>query len=79
MITHNRPYTELSLGRLLDTCTPGLRVWVWQNGMHSKTVRVLSSFQGHPQLHHVHVSPENKGLREPPRTGSGVAPTHPSS
>lgn len=66
MITWNRPkYTAMALGQLLRTCEPGMRVWVWHNGDHAETLQVLESFKGHPHLARVHVSPENKRLREP--------------
>jgi GT2 family glycosyltransferase len=66
MITWNRPrYTTLTLQRLLDTCDQGMRVWIWQNGLDGEMLNVLAGFRGHPCLYHVHINPENKGLREP--------------
>jgi hypothetical protein len=66
MITYNRPrFTGLALKRLLDSCESGMRVWVWHNGDHRETLDVLGSFEGHPYLHAVRVSMENKKLREP--------------
>jgi hypothetical protein len=66
MITWNRPnYTAMTLKQLLDTCEPGMRVWIWHNGDHTETLDVIASFKGHPYLWKVHVSPENKRLREP--------------
>ena len=66
MITWNRPtYTAMALRQLLDTCQPGMRVWIWHNGDHAETLEVIASFHGHPHLATVHVSPENKKLREP--------------
>lgn len=66
MITYNRPrYTQLSLQRLLATCDASMRVWVWQNGMHTETLGVVKSMLNHPRMHEFHHSLQNRGLREP--------------
>ena len=66
MITWNRPrYTAMALEQLLDTCEPGMRVWIWHNGNDAETLKVVESFEGHPHLGRIHVSAENKKLREP--------------
>jgi hypothetical protein len=66
MVTYNRPdYTGQALPRLLDSCDDHMRVWVWHNGDHQPTLDVVRSFEGHPRMHRVHHSPENKRLREP--------------
>jgi len=66
MITYNRPeYTRLSLARLLDTCDESARVWIWQNGSDSETMKVVDEFRSHPRVHRYHHSEENKKLRDP--------------
>lgn len=66
MITYNRPaYTRLSLTRLLETCDPSMRVWLWHNGTHAETLGVVESLKDHPRVHRFHHSPENRKLREP--------------
>jgi hypothetical protein len=66
MITCNRAgYTALSLKQLLDTCDDRMRVWIWQNGNHAETLGVIASFRNHPRIAQVHISNENKKLREP--------------
>jgi hypothetical protein len=65
-ISHDRPdYTRLSLERLLEVADPDLRIWVWHNGMHADTLRVVESFRDHPRIHRFHHSPENRKLRDP--------------
>lgn len=66
MITHNRPgFTRMALGALLESCDDTMRVWIWHNGDHAETLEVVQSFRDHPHVHRIHVSPENKKLREP--------------
>lgn len=66
MITYNRAaYTELSLKALLDSCDEHMRVWVWHNGTDAATRAVVQKYSRHPRFHHLHVSDENKKLREP--------------
>lgn len=66
MITYNRPeYTDISLKRLLDTCDETMRVWVWHNGMHKPTLRVVNSYLNHPRLHKFHHNEINVKLTEP--------------
>lgn len=66
MITHKRPgYTRLSLSRLLETCDPGMRVWLWHNGGDEETLDVVRTFLDHPNVFRFHHSPDNKKLREP--------------
>ncbi len=66
MVTHTRPhYTRLSLPRLLESCDDTMRVWVWHNGTHAETLRVVREGLDHPRLHRFHHSPSNQLLREP--------------
>jgi len=66
MITYNRPeYTKLALTQLLSTCNDAMRVWVWHNGNHEETLKVVRELEPHPQFHRLKHSPENKRLREP--------------
>jgi glycosyltransferase involved in cell wall biosynthesis len=66
MITYNRPeFTRRSLTRLLETCDDNMRVWVWHNGEDQRTLNVVEELQSHPRFHHLHVSRQNKRLREP--------------
>jgi GT2 family glycosyltransferase len=66
MITWNRPqYTAQALEHLLESCEPGMRVWVWHNGGHPETRKVVESFARHPRMYRLHASFENKRLREP--------------
>lgn len=66
MITYKRAaFTRMALARLLESCDPEMRVWVWHNGDHAETLEVVRSFQGHPRFHKLHISPENVKLRAP--------------
>lgn len=66
LISHARPqYTRLSLGNLVQIADPEVRIWIWHNGMHAETLRVVESFRDHPRVHRFHHSPENRKLREP--------------
>jgi GT2 family glycosyltransferase len=66
MITYNRPqYTELALRRLLETCDPDVRVWIWHNGTDAATLDVVKAMLSHPRVHRFYHSPENRKLREP--------------
>ena len=66
MITHNRPgYTRLALHRLLESCDGEMRVWLWHNGDHQETLSVVREFATDPAVHQLHVSDENRMLREP--------------
>ncbi|MEQ8845215.1 MAG: glycosyltransferase [Phycisphaerales bacterium] len=66
MITYNRAgYVRLSLPRLLETCRPDDRVWVWHNGTHQETIDAVREHEGHPNIAQVHFSNENLKLREP--------------
>ncbi len=66
MITWNRPrYTRLALEGLLDSCGPGMRVWVWHNGEDAATLEVVRELSRHPRFHRLQLSRENKRLREP--------------
>lgn len=66
MITYNRPeYTQLSLPRLLDSCSQSMRVWVWHNGTDEATLDVVRSCSNHPRFHRLEISPENRRLRAP--------------
>ncbi len=66
MITYKRPtYTRLALAELLARSSDRVRVWVWHNGDHEETLRVVQSFLDHPQLHRFHHSKQNVRLTEP--------------
>jgi len=66
MITYNRPdYTKLSIDALLRTADEGLRLWIWHNGDHEETKRVVESYRGHPNVDRIHISEENQKLRVP--------------
>jgi hypothetical protein len=66
MVTYNRAgYTRRALSRLLETCDDHMRVWVWHNGNDAATLAVIRALEGHPRMHRIHHSPENKRLREP--------------
>ena len=66
MITCRRPhYTRASVARLLDAMPGDARVWIWQNGPDAATVDVLRSFESHPRLHQLILSPTNEMLRGP--------------
>jgi hypothetical protein len=66
MITHKRPeYTRRALARLLGSCDERMQVWVWHNGTDRATLQVVETLSTHPRFHRLHVSPENKRLREP--------------
>lgn len=66
MITYNRAeYTRMTLGRLLDTCDEQMRVWVWHNGTDTDTLNAVESLSNHRSFYRLHVSEENKRLREP--------------
>lgn len=66
MITHRRPsFTRMALERLLETCDDNMRVWVWHNGDHEETLDVVRSLSGHRRFHQLHISEENRKLREP--------------
>lgn len=66
MITYKRAsFTKMSLGRLLNSCDPTMRVWVWHNGDDTETLDVARSFEGHPRLYKLHISSKNLKLRAP--------------
>ncbi|MGY0233454.1 glycosyltransferase family 2 protein [Longispora urticae] len=66
MITYERPeYVRLSLPRLLETCGPDDRVWLWHNGGHEETLAVTREYAEHPKVARFHHSPDNVGLRIP--------------
>ncbi|MFC7545818.1 glycosyltransferase family 2 protein [Plantactinospora sp. GCM10030261] len=66
MITYNRPeYVRLSLPRLLDSCPPDARVWVWHNGTDRPTLDAVRAHEDHPRMHRLWHDPANPGLREP--------------
>ena len=66
MITYNRAhYVRMSLPRLLETCRPGDRVWVWHNGMDEGTLDAVRASESHPNFHALHHSEENLKLRDP--------------
>jgi hypothetical protein len=66
LISHDRPeYTRLSLGNLVEVADAEMRIWVWHNGGDTETLRVVESFRGHPRVHRIHHSPDNRKLREP--------------
>ena len=48
MVTHNRPgYARAALERLLSTCDDRMRVWVWHNGTHAKTLELVRTYVDH--------------------------------
>jgi len=64
MITHNRPaYTRMSLETLISNSSNKVRVWIWHNGDHAETIRVVKEYEHN--VHRLHISPENVRLREP--------------
>ena len=66
MITYDSPEsTDLCLGRLLETCGEGVRVWLWHNGEHAETLEVVRRHSTHPAVHRFHHSPENQKLWAP--------------
>ena len=66
MITYNRPqYTRKSLTRLLETCPPCSRIWLWQNGRDEETLKIVKSFESHTRIANVRYSPDNQMLRPP--------------
>lgn len=66
MVTYNSPEsTRLSLGRLLETCDPSMRVWLWHNGDHAETLAAVKEFASHPRVHRFHHSEENVRLWAP--------------
>lgn len=65
-ISYRRPrHVERSLPRLLETCGPGDRVWIWQNTTDPETVEVVTALADHPAVHELHVSEENQIVRGP--------------
>ncbi|MEM8873787.1 MAG: glycosyltransferase family A protein [Planctomycetota bacterium] len=66
MVTHDRPdYVRLSLPRLLETCDDDAAVWLWHNGEHAETLRLVREFAEHPKVTRFHHSIKNVQLREP--------------
>ncbi len=58
-------YVHLSLPRLLDTCGPDDRVWLWHNGEDEATIEALRPFRSDPRVARYHHSRENVRLRPP--------------
>ncbi len=66
MITYNRAtYTKLALESLLNSCDSYMRVWVWHNGDDEETLKVVKSFQDHPNFHRLKHSSKNLRLNPP--------------
>ena len=66
MITYDSPEsTDLCLGRLLETCGEGVRVWLWHNGDHEETLETVKKHSTHPSVHRFHHSSENQKLWAP--------------
>ena len=62
-VAYNRPgYTAKSLPSLLESASPGVRIWIWQNGPDQETLEVVRSYKDHPFVHRYHEEPENVGL-----------------
>lgn len=62
-VAYNRPgYTAKSLPSLLESASPGVRIWIWQNGPHQETLKVVRAYRDHPSVHRYHEEPENVGL-----------------
>jgi glycosyltransferase involved in cell wall biosynthesis len=68
MITYRSAgYVGLSLPRLLSTCGPEDRVWLWHNGDDEATIEALRPFREDPRVARYHHSRENARLRAPTR------------
>lgn len=66
MITYRAPeYVQLSLPSLLAGCDDSMNVWLWHNGDHAETLRVVRQHADHPRVARFHHSPENVGLTGP--------------
>lgn len=66
MITHNRPrYTEMSLGRLVETVGPEASITVWDNASSIDTLAVLKRFERHPRVEKVVYNRTNDRLWGP--------------
>jgi hypothetical protein len=64
MVTHNRPgFTAVALERLLATCDDRMRVWLWHNGDHARTLALVRSHLDHPRVAGFQHSVENTGRR----------------
>ncbi|SDT58879.1 glycosyltransferase [Jiangella sp. DSM 45060] len=66
MITYKSAgYLHLSLPRLLETCGPDDRVWLWHNGDDEATIEALRPYRDDPRVYRYHHSRENVRLRPP--------------
>ncbi|SEF17174.1 glycosyltransferase family 2 protein [Jiangella alba] len=66
MITYRSAgYLHLSLPRLLETCGPDDRVWLWHNGDDEATIEALRPYRDDPRVYRYHHSRENVRLRPP--------------
>lgn len=66
MITYRSAgYLHLSLPRLLETCGPQDRVWLWHNGDDEATLEALRTYRRDERVHRFHHSRENVRLRPP--------------
>lgn len=66
MITYKSAgYLHLSLPRLLETCGPDDRVWLWHNGDDEATIEALRPYRDDPRVFRYHHSRENVRLRPP--------------
>ncbi|WP_053208020.1 glycosyltransferase family 2 protein [Jiangella muralis] len=66
MITYRSAgYLHLSLPRLLETCGPDDRVWLWHNGDDEATIEALRPYRDDPRVFRYHHSRENVRLRPP--------------
>ncbi len=63
MVTHRSAgYISKSLSRLLDSCGPDDRVWLWHNGDDTATLTALEDFLGDPRIERFHHSADNVRL-----------------
>lgn len=66
MVTHRSdPFLHLSLPRLLGTCGPDDRVWLWHNGGDERTLKALERYLDDPRIARFHHSPQNVRLHGP--------------
>jgi glycosyltransferase involved in cell wall biosynthesis len=66
MITYKSAgYLHLSLPRLLETCGPDDRVWLWHNGDDEATIEALRPYRDDPRVFRYHHSRDNVRLRPP--------------
>jgi len=82
MITHRRPrYTAFSVKHLLETCDDTMRVRIWHNGNHERTLAVVEPFlfDVGPDLGGVDGSPAAAARSHQRRPANGVEHPIPGS